>query len=222
MGGQHLVIHNGYYQGGTQCERDASEQVLTEWLEAAELSGEPTLIAGDFNATQTELPVSRWFAAAGWQELGGLQQPATCLPSRGQPRRIDWLLASRGLLPAIRGLAAVRWDIGVKPHAVQTVKVHLTETRRYPKWHRATPLATLLAERPVAGPAVSGRIPLIDLAIKAQLSQRPAGGQGASAAAAAVAAAEAAAAAAEAAASSVAGPAVSGRIPPIDLAHGVQ
>jgi exonuclease III len=132
MGGHHLVIRNGYYQGGTQGERDASEQVLTEWLEAAELSGEPTLIAGDFNATQTELPVSRWFAAAGWQELGGLQQPATCLPSRGQPRRIDWLLASRGLLPAIRGLAAVRWDIGVKPHAVQTVKVHLTETRRYP------------------------------------------------------------------------------------------
>ena len=222
MGGQHLVIHNGYYQGGTQGERDASEQVLTEWLEAAELSGEPTLIAGDFNATQTELPVSRWFAAAGWQELGGLQQPVTCLPSRGQPRRIDWLLASRGLLPTIHGLAAVRWDIGVKPHAVQTVKVHLTETRRYPKWHRATPLATLLAERPVAGPAVSGRIPPIDLAIKAQLSQRPAGGQGASAAAAAVAAAQAAAAAAEAAASSVAGLAVSGRIPPIDLAHGVQ
>ena len=120
-----------------------------------------------------------------------MQQPATCLPSRGQPRRIDWLLASRGLLPAIRGLAAVRWDIGVKPHAVQTVKVHLTETRRYPKWHRATPLATLLAERPVAGPAVSGRIPPIDLAIKAQLSQRPAGGQGASAASAAVAAAAA-------------------------------
>ena len=182
MGGQHLVIRNGYYQGGTQSDRDTSEQVLTEWLEAAELSGEPTLIAGDFNATQAELPISRWYAAAGWQELGGFQQPPTCLPSRGQPRRIDWLLASRGLLPAIRGLAAVRWDIGVKPHAVQTFKVHLTETRRFPKWHQATSLATLLAERP-----------------------GPAEGEGASAATAANAAAQAAAAADEAADASAAG-----------------
>ena len=60
------------------------------------------------------------------------------------------MLASRGLLPAIRGLAAVRWDIGVKPHAVQTVKVDLTERRTFPKWHRATPLAALMAERAVA------------------------------------------------------------------------
>ena len=83
MGGQHMSILNGYFQGGTQQDRDASDKVLAEWLEAAEVSGEPTLIAGDFNATQAELPVSIGFAAAGWQELGGLEQPATCLPSRG-------------------------------------------------------------------------------------------------------------------------------------------
>ena len=77
MGGQHLHIRNGYYQGGAQCDRDASDLVFAEWLEAAEVSGEPTLIAGDFNATQAELPISRWFTAAGWQELGGLRQPAT-------------------------------------------------------------------------------------------------------------------------------------------------
>ena len=147
MGGQHVCIRNGYYQGGTQGDRDAADQVLAEWLEAAEETGEPTLIAGDFNATQAELSVSRWFAAAGWQELGGLQQPPTCLPSRGQPRRIDWLLASAGLLPAIRGLAEVRWDLGVKPHAVQTVKVDLAERRTFPKWHKATPLAPLMTER---------------------------------------------------------------------------
>ena len=154
MGGQQMSIRSGYFQGGTQQHRDASDQVLAEWLEAAEVSGEPTLIAGDFNGTQAELPVSMWFAAAGWQELGGLEQPATCLPSRGQPRRIDWLLASRGLLPAIRGPAEVRWDIGVKPHAVQLVKVDLTERgmlpprllrwraggrqqRRTGRWHRS-------------------------------------------------------------------------------------
>jgi hypothetical protein len=150
MGGQLMGIRNGYFQGGTQLDRDASDKVLAEWLEASEVSGEPTLIAGDFNATQAELPVSRWFAAAGWQELGGLQQPATCLPSKGQPRRIDWLLASRGLLPAIRGPAQVRWDIGVKPHAVQVVKVCLTERRKFPKWHGATPLASMAGERPPA------------------------------------------------------------------------
>ena len=115
VGGQFMGVRNGYFQGGTQLARDASDRVLSEWLEAAEESGEPTLIAGDFNATQNEPPASVWFAAAGWQELGGLQQPATCLPSRGQPRRIYGLLASRGLLPAVRGLAEVRWDIGVKP-----------------------------------------------------------------------------------------------------------
>ena len=114
------------------------------------MSGDPTLIAGDFNATQAELPVSRWFAAAGWQELGGLEQPATCLPSRGQPRRIDWLLASRGLLPAIRGPAIVRWDVGVRSHAVHLVKVDLTEHRMFPKWHCATPLAPLAGGRPPA------------------------------------------------------------------------
>ena len=145
MGGQHMCIRNGYYQGGTQGERDDADHVLVEWLEAAEVSGEPTLIAGDFNATQSEMPVSRWFAA-----LGGLLQPTTCLPSRGQPRRIDWLLASRGLQPAIRGLAAVHWDIGVKPHAVQKFKVDLVEHRRFPKWHRATPPASMTAERPGA------------------------------------------------------------------------
>ena len=88
--------------------KEGNGKDTTEWLEAAEVSGEPTLIAGDFNATPDELPVSRWFAAAGWQELGGLLQPATCLPSRGQPRHIDWLLASRGLRPAVRGPAVVR------------------------------------------------------------------------------------------------------------------
>ena len=77
MGGQQMSIRNRYFQRGTQQHRDASDQVLAEWLEAAEASGEPTLIAGDFNATQAELPVSMWFAAAGWQELGGLEQPAT-------------------------------------------------------------------------------------------------------------------------------------------------
>ena len=78
MGGQSLRIRNGYYQGKTQHDRDLSDEILTDWLEQAETSGEPTLVAGDFTATRAELTSSRWFEAVGWYELGGAQQPATC------------------------------------------------------------------------------------------------------------------------------------------------
>ena len=66
VGGQSLHVHNGYFQGATAQERQLTDGELTEWLEQAELAGEPTLIAGDFKATRSELEVSRWFEAAGW------------------------------------------------------------------------------------------------------------------------------------------------------------
>ena len=143
VGGQKVQVRNGYFQGATAQDKQFLETELTNWLEQAELDGEPTLVAGDFNATRAELEVSGWFEAAGWFELGGTKQPATCLPSIGQPRRLDWLLASRGLQPALRGEAAVRWDLGLKPHAGQEFWVELKEKRRYQKWVPATPLAPL-------------------------------------------------------------------------------
>ena len=151
MGGQSVQVRNGYFQGATAQDRQCTEAELTSWLEQAELYGEPTLVAGDFNATRAELEVSGWFEAAGWFELGGTGQPATCLPSKGQPRRLDWLLASRGLQPALRGEATVRWDLGLKPHAGQEFWVELKEKRQYQKWVPATPLAPLLCQERQTG-----------------------------------------------------------------------
>ena len=59
VGGQSLHVRNGYFQGATAQERQLTDGELTEWLEQAQLAGEPMLIAGDFNATRSELEVSR-------------------------------------------------------------------------------------------------------------------------------------------------------------------
>ena len=83
MGGQRLTVLNGDLQGATRQEKDHLEMVLAEWLETAEESGEPSMIVGDFHATREELDISRWYDAAWWYELGGQDQPATCLPGRG-------------------------------------------------------------------------------------------------------------------------------------------
>ncbi len=56
---------------------------------------------------------------------------------------LDWLLASRGVLPALRGDAEVRWDLGLNPHAAQVFRVELQENRSFTKWHPATPVAPL-------------------------------------------------------------------------------
>ena len=120
--------------------------VLAEWLEAAEEAGEPTVVVGDFNATCDELDISRWYEAAGWNELGGLQQPTTCLPSRGLPRRSDWSMANRGVQPALCASAAVRWDLGLKPRGAQVFQIELQNRLRHSCWQAATPLAASTAD----------------------------------------------------------------------------
>ena len=146
MGGQLLSISNAYMQGATRQEKDQLESVLAGWLEAAEESGEPCMIVGDFNSTRDELDISRWCEAAGWYELGGLRQPATFLPSRGLPRRLDWLLANRAVQPALCGDAVVRWDLGLKTHAAQVFSIELEHRLRYSCWQATTPLAASTAD----------------------------------------------------------------------------
>jgi len=141
VGGQAIHVRNAYFQSSVAQEREAAERSLEDWLEEAEVSGEPALVVGDFNATRDEVAATRWYDAVGWYELGGAKQPATCLPSKGRPRRIDWMLANRALQPAVRGDVQVRWDLGLKPHAVQMVDFELQETRVYAKWMPPTPLA---------------------------------------------------------------------------------
>ncbi len=75
--GQYMFVRSGYLPRATRREKDHLALVLAEWLDAAEGSSEPTMIVGDFNATRDELDISRWLEAAGWYELGDMQQPAT-------------------------------------------------------------------------------------------------------------------------------------------------
>ena len=49
IGKRHTEVRNGYYQGSTREDKDVVEQVLGNWLEAAELAGEPASVCGDFN-----------------------------------------------------------------------------------------------------------------------------------------------------------------------------
>ncbi len=87
-GGQSLHVRNGCFQGATAQERQLADGELTEWLEQAELAGESMLIAGDFNATRSELAVSRWFEAAGWYEWSGPNNQR--LACRAKPSRGGW------------------------------------------------------------------------------------------------------------------------------------
>ena len=150
LGKRSIDVRNGYYQGGTREEKDLLENVLGEWLEAAELAGEPALVCGDFNATRDELDITRWYDAAGWYELGGEEQPPTCLPGRGQPRRLDWLWANAAAKPALCGNAEVRWDVGISPHAVQSFSIELGRQQPYRSWRNATPLQTCEVKAEVA------------------------------------------------------------------------
>ncbi len=134
LGHQCIRVRNAYLQGWTQEEKDNLEHVLEKWLEQAEGEGEPSLIVGDFNTTCDEVCATRWFEAAGLYELGGQLQPATCLPGRGRPRRIDWIWANRAAQPVLCGDAAVCWDLGLRPHTAQALKVELQDARRFPKW----------------------------------------------------------------------------------------
>ncbi len=45
-------------QGATRQEKDHWETVLAEWLEAAEIAVEPTMVGGDLNAIRDELDIS--------------------------------------------------------------------------------------------------------------------------------------------------------------------
>ena len=76
VGNQHVVIRNGYMQGSTTADKDRLEQTLEAWLEEAAVSGEPTLILGDFNATKSELGVTKWLDLSGWHDLG---EQSSCL-----------------------------------------------------------------------------------------------------------------------------------------------
>ena len=142
VGDQHVVVRNGYMQGSTTADKDRLEQTLGTWLEEAAVSGEPTLVLGDFNATKAELGITQWFDLPGWHDLGGAEQLPTCLPSRGQARRIDWAWASKGVQPALRG-TEVRWDLGLRPHAAQQFSLELQEKRWFNCWQGATPLPGL-------------------------------------------------------------------------------
>ena len=140
IGKRHIEVRNGYYQGSTREEKDVIEQVLGNWLEEAELAGEPALVCGDFNMVREELDITRWYEAAGWYELGGQDQPATCLPGRGQARRLDWIWANAAARPALCGDATVRWDVALKPHAAQVFSIELGSQRQHRSWHKATVL----------------------------------------------------------------------------------
>ena len=45
--------------------------MLGNWLDEAELAGEPALVCGDFNMVREELDITRWYETAGWYEFGG-------------------------------------------------------------------------------------------------------------------------------------------------------
>ena len=94
-------------------QRDAAQlQALNEALllvqELAEQRGAiPAIIGADLNTLLEFLPASAWFSACGWVDLNAPQ--ATCLPSQGEARRIDCLLANRNLVPLLPSQALDSW-----------------------------------------------------------------------------------------------------------------
>ncbi len=123
--GQGQVLHYlqfyGWAHGGVSA-REKNEQLLAHsllWL--AGFGKVPCMVFGDLNM---DLSVSPGWAAAhmaGWRDIGQGAGP-TCLPTRGQPSRLDYALANREAQAFVHSFQ-LRWDLGIPTHAAVVVEL---------------------------------------------------------------------------------------------------
>lgn len=123
----HIVNCYGYAGGRADLERNAA-LVLdgVTWLQC--LGGVPALLVGDLNCKLEESGLEGPLGLAGWSDLLAHAGP-TCVPSQGDPTRIDYALANRPARDMVRRVA-LRWDLGLATHAALELELDVAPPER--------------------------------------------------------------------------------------------
>lgn len=151
--GDHRVIHvlNLYGRPGGARDQDWNAQLVlaaVSWQRS--LGQTPALLMGDLNLDLAESGLAGVLGLSGWTDL--LQDAGeTCLPSRGQARRLDYVLCNEQARGMVHG-ARLRWDMGIPTHALLEVLLDIGDNPLVP---RRQPVPSL------AGPALSAWTALV-------------------------------------------------------------
>ena len=123
----HIVQIDGHADGATKDE-DNEKLVIAamSWLRS--LGDVPSLIVGDLNLVVPSSGVAPLLAMSGWHDVLASAGP-TCLPSSGQPSRIDYVLANKPALAHIEA-AGLRWDLGIATHAALELEIRMAPTEQ--------------------------------------------------------------------------------------------
>ena len=81
------------------------------------------------NMTRQEAPLASWLDLC---QCSDTSDRPTCLAGKN-PRRIDWMIVSRGLQHIITG-RQLRWDTGLATHAWQTIDITTGTPSQYTQW----------------------------------------------------------------------------------------
>ena len=84
------------------------------------------MLLGDFNMERHQVPSCIWLEARGWSDCSS---EGTCLSS-AQPRRIDWMIASRALQHRTV-MYHLDWCTGLATHALQAVDITMGTPSQY-------------------------------------------------------------------------------------------
>ncbi|CAK0848334.1 unnamed protein product [Prorocentrum cordatum] len=122
--GRALHVMNCYgYAGGRQ-DIDRNADLILEgvgWLRS--LGDAPALLVGDLNCRLADTGLDGLLAMAGWPDLLRAAGP-TCIPSQGEPSRIDYALANESAAGMVTQVG-LRWDFGLAMHAALLVTVRV-------------------------------------------------------------------------------------------------
>ncbi|CAK0820999.1 unnamed protein product [Prorocentrum cordatum] len=136
---QHVAVHFGFgravhflncygYAGG-QSDRERNVNLLIEaagWLQG--LGQAPAFLVGDLNFRIGDSGFEGVLGMAGWRDLLAAAGP-TCLPSSGEPSRIDYVLANPQALGLVQRVG-LRWDLGIATHAALLVELRAEAPER--------------------------------------------------------------------------------------------
>lgn len=139
--GRGRVVHvmNCYGYAGGRADLERNTDLILEgiaWLQS--LGGAPALLVGDLNCAVEDTGAAGVLGMAGWRDILAQAGP-TCIPSEGEPSRLDYVLANREARDLI-GRAELRWDLGLATHAALEVELVVGQPERAPLRRDVAPL----------------------------------------------------------------------------------
>ena len=121
-----FLVLNVYGRPGGARDEVFNAQLLLEGMAQVRSFGRvPAVVMGDLNLNLESAGVVGLLGVSGWHDLlAGAGH--TCVPTRGQPSRLDYALANSEFMGLVEG-AELRWDLGLATHAAVQVDLLLTE-----------------------------------------------------------------------------------------------